>query len=146
METPLPLDQEGLKDKVPSLEDCFTSEFTQFIADQQKHFGLASGCLYNSCKEIEGEFMDLIEEISRNIDLKQKHWAIGPFNPVQMMEKTARHPCLDWLNKHETNSVVFVSFGTTTSLCDEQIKELAIGLEESQMKFVWVLRNADTGV
>ncbi|KAK2985813.1 hypothetical protein RJ640_019309 [Escallonia rubra] len=40
---------------------------------------------------------------------------------------------------------VYVSFGTTTSLTDEQIKELAIGLEQSGQKFIWVLRDADKG-
>lgn len=31
-----------------------------------------------------------------------------------------------------------------TSLSYERIKELAIGLERSRQKFVWVLRNSDT--
>jgi len=41
--------------------------------------------------------------------------------------------------------VIYVSFGTTTSLSDEQIKELADGLERSHQKFIWVLRDADRG-
>ncbi|KAL8493953.1 hypothetical protein ACS0TY_024938 [Phlomoides rotata] len=148
MEIPFPLDHEGLEEKVPSLEDCFTSEFMEFITDEQKYLGLTSGCLYNSCKEVEGEFLDLIEKISESsVGQKQKQWAIGPFNPVQMiMVDEIRHGCLEWLDKQEPKSVVFVSFGTTTSLSQEQIKELANGLQESQMKFIWVLRDADTGV
>ncbi|KAL0346216.1 UNVERIFIED_CONTAM: Zeatin O-xylosyltransferase [Sesamum radiatum] len=43
------------------------------------------------------------------------------------------------------NSVIYVSFGTTVSLSDEQIKELALGLEQSKVKFLWVLRDADRG-
>ncbi|RVX09696.1 Zeatin O-glucosyltransferase [Vitis vinifera] len=42
-------------------------------------------------------------------------------------------------------SVLLVSFGTSTSLTDEQIKELAIGLERSGHKFIWLLRDADKG-
>ncbi|KAJ6912668.1 hypothetical protein NC651_015180 [Populus alba x Populus x berolinensis] len=45
----------------------------------------------------------------------------------------------------EGNSVIYVSFGTTTALDDEQIKELAIGLRQSKQNFVWVLRDADKG-
>lgn len=153
MEKPFPLNHHHneLKNKLPSvLEDCFTSEFMQFIGDEQKYLNLSSGCLYNSCREVEGEFIDLIEKISENVDQKQKHWAIGPFNPVQMIGDrkpvVVRHECLKWLDKQELKSVIFVSFGTTTSLSDEQIAELANGLEESGMKFIWVLRDADTGV
>ncbi|KAK2977773.1 hypothetical protein RJ640_028918, partial [Escallonia rubra] len=56
-----------------------------------------------------------------------------------------RHWCLEWLDKQEPNSVIFVSFGTTTSLTDEQVEELAVGLEESEQRFIWVLRDADKG-
>ena len=38
-----------------------------------------------------------------------------------------------------------MSFGTTTTMEEEQIKELAIGLEKSEQKFIWVLRDADKG-
>lgn len=41
--------------------------------------------------------------------------------------------------------MLYVSFGTTISLSKEQIKELALGLEESKQKFIWLLRDADKG-
>ncbi|XVE75577.1 hypothetical protein DITRI_Ditri12bG0104700 [Diplodiscus trichospermus] len=52
---------------------------------------------------------------------------------------------LHWLDKQKPSSVIYVSFGTSTSMADEQIKELAIRLEESKVKFIWVLRDADKG-
>ncbi|KAM7478000.1 hypothetical protein LguiA_026213 [Lonicera macranthoides] len=56
-----------------------------------------------------------------------------------------RHKCLEWLNEQEVRSVIYVSFGTTISMTDEEIKELAMGLEKSEQKFLWVLRDADKG-
>ncbi|WCJ30426.1 UDP-Glycosyltransferase superfamily protein [Euphorbia peplus] len=53
--------------------------------------------------------------------------------------------CFKWLDKQEPNLVIYVSFGTTASLSDEQIRELASGLEASKVKFIWVLREADRG-
>lgn len=50
---------------------------------------------------------------------------------------------MDWLDKQAPRSVIYVSFGTTTSFRDEDVKEIAIGLEESKQKFIWVLRDAD---
>nr|KAJ0187099.1 hypothetical protein LSAT_V11C900466840 [Lactuca sativa] len=38
-----------------------------------------------------------------------------------------------------------MSFGTTTTFTDEQITELAIGLERSRQRFIWVARAADKG-
>ncbi|CAL5364079.1 unnamed protein product [Camellia sinensis] len=43
------------------------------------------------------------------------------------------------------DSVLYVSFGSTTSMTYEQIKELAFGLEQSEQKFIWVFRHAGEG-
>ncbi|KAL7092894.1 hypothetical protein ACP275_11G010000 [Erythranthe tilingii] len=78
----------------------------------------------------------------------RKSWAIGPILPAKLSsanQSESRYRCLEWLDKQEPNSVIYVSFGTTTSLSDEQIKELAFGLEQSKVKFLWVLRDADKG-
>ncbi|KAA8517129.1 hypothetical protein F0562_017422 [Nyssa sinensis] len=140
---PYPIDAEIMKD-APSSESCFTSDSLDFIASQRDCRGFSSGHLYNACKVIETPYLDLLEkeQMSKN----KKQWAIGPFNPVAISENNRskqRHECLEWLDKQAHNSVIFVSFGTTTSLSDEQIKELAIGLEKSEQKFIWVLRDAD---
>ncbi|KAL0404889.1 UNVERIFIED_CONTAM: Zeatin O-glucosyltransferase [Sesamum radiatum] len=145
-EKPCPVDQEDLEKPVPSLDDCFTPEFMEFIVSEQKYMGSCSGYLYNACRVVEGRYVDLIEKLTGNEN--QKHWAIGPFNPLELTGKKPdgpRHECLKWLDKQEPKSVLFASFGTTTSLPDEQIKELATGLEESEVKFIWVLRDADRG-
>ncbi|KAM3691107.1 hypothetical protein ACB098_09G172800 [Castanea mollissima] len=126
---------------LPFLEGCLTTEFMNFIDSQVKFQKLSSGYLYNTCRVIEGPYMDLLEKIEGD----KKHWAIGPFNPVRNIGSNKRHKCLEWLDKESPNSVIYVSFGTTTAMEDEQIKELAIGLEKSEQKFIWVLRDADKG-
>lgn len=147
MGKPFDIDANFLKD-VPSLEDCFSPEFENFIKSQYDYMKFNSGRIYNTCRVIEGPFLDLLskEQISNN----KKQWALGPFNPVLVQQYGTKschkqHKCLIWLEEHEPNSVVFVSFGTTSSFSDEQIKEIAIGLERSKVKFVWVLRDADKG-
>ncbi|GMY18670.1 zeatin O-glucosyltransferase-like [Fagus crenata] len=129
---------------LPSHEDCFTNEFLSFVGSQCEFQKLSSGCLYNTCRIIEGAYMDLMEKLEN-----KKQWAIGPFNPVKIAEKKGlkgRHKCLEWLlDKQAPNSVLYVCFGTTTAMEEEQIKELAIGLEQSEQKFIWVLREADKG-
>ncbi|XVF56180.1 hypothetical protein PTKIN_Ptkin06aG0097200 [Pterospermum kingtungense] len=130
------------EDNVPSLEGCFTNDFLAFIAMQHQYLSLNIGNIYNTSKVIEGAYLELLGETMR----EKQHWALGPFNLVRIAEKNSsatRYYCLEWLDKQAMNSVVYVSFGTTTTLNDEQIKELAIGLRRSNQKFIWVLRDAD---
>ncbi|CAK9149786.1 unnamed protein product [Ilex paraguariensis] len=142
---PIPIEPEILKE-VPSIESCVTSECMEFLQTQEQHGSFDSGSLYNTIKLIEEPYLDMLGD--DQIDGTKKQWAIGPFHPVEISkneDSNRRHSCLEWLDKQVPKSVIFVSFGTSTSLPDEQIKELAIGLEQSGQKFIWVLRDADKG-
>ncbi|XP_074353848.1 zeatin O-glucosyltransferase-like [Apium graveolens] len=94
-------------------------------------------------RAIEGHYFDLLHLLQAD----KKQWAIGPFNPVDIFQKPdqQRHECLKWLDNQASSSVIYVSFGTTTCLSDEQIHAIALGLENSGQKFIWVLRDADKG-
>ncbi|KAL2483072.1 UDP-glycosyltransferase 73C3 [Forsythia ovata] len=133
--------------EVPSMEGCFVPELSEFSNLQKEAKKFHSGDLFNTNRIIEGFYLDLLgNEKATGTD---KIWAIGPFNPVVIPERknsnSCSHKCLQWLDKQASNSVIFISFGSTSSLSDEQIKELALGLEKSGKKFIWVLRDADKG-
>ncbi|GMN20954.1 hypothetical protein TIFTF001_045410 [Ficus carica] len=142
-----PLEEEAkryIPDDVPSLEGCFTDDFLDFVFEQYQFKSIISGSLLNANWAIEKLYIELMERILPD----KKSWAIGPFNPVELSEKKApndRHICLDWLDKQAPKSVIYVSFGTTIALTDKKIEELALGLEQSNQKFIWVLREADKG-
>lgn len=80
---------------------------------------------------------------------------MGPFNPVRIgspsltcrrtTPENARHECIDWLDHHPQNSVIYVSFGTTVALSQDQVREIATGLVNSGQRFIWVLREEDKG-
>ncbi|KAL8459941.1 hypothetical protein ACS0TY_031737 [Phlomoides rotata] len=101
-----------------------------------------AGDIYNTCRLIEGPYVEVLEreEVLQN----RKLWAIGPVLPTPTkLSSDNKHQCLEWLDKQEPKSVIYVSFGTTVSLSDDEITELASGLERSKVKFLWVLRDAD---
>ncbi|XP_060177439.1 zeatin O-glucosyltransferase-like isoform X2 [Lycium barbarum] len=141
MGKPFPIEAEMLEN-LPSLEGCFSPEFEKFVKSEHEYSKFSSGKIYNTSRVFEGPFLDYLskEQISKG----KQQWALGPFNPVSISGSIQqRHKSLTWLDKQGPKSVIFVSFGTTTSFSDEQIKEIAIGLEQSQQKFIWVLRDAD---
>ncbi|OVA18489.1 UDP-glucuronosyl/UDP-glucosyltransferase [Macleaya cordata] len=137
-----------------SFKDCFTYDFANFIARHKQSSEFDVGKLYNTCPPIEGKFIDLLAE-EPFLDRNQRQWAFGPLNPIVVSESDSlrgksslvlqRHKCLEWLDKQPLDSVLYVSFGTMTSISDEQIREIAIGLEQSEQRFIWVLRDADRG-
>ncbi|KAE9585277.1 putative trans-zeatin O-beta-D-glucosyltransferase [Lupinus albus] len=130
--------------EVPSLEGCFSTQFIDFITSQYEFHKFSKGAIYNTTRVIESPYMELIESIVTT----KTHWALGPFNPLSIEQKSykgKKHFSMEWLDKKSPKSVIYVSFGTTVALLDEQIKELAIGLEESKQNFIWVIRDADKG-
>ncbi|GKU89230.1 hypothetical protein SLEP1_g3396 [Rubroshorea leprosula] len=49
--------------------------------------------------------------------------------------------CLRWLDLQPSKSVVFLCFGSLGLFSKEQLKEIAIGLDGSGQRFLWVVRN-----
>ncbi|CAK9168017.1 unnamed protein product [Ilex paraguariensis] len=54
------------------------------------------------------------------------------------------HECLVWLDSQPSRSVVFLCFGSLGLFSAEQLKEIAVGLERSGQKFLWVVRSPPT--
>ncbi|XP_022736355.1 UDP-glycosyltransferase 83A1-like isoform X2 [Durio zibethinus] len=49
--------------------------------------------------------------------------------------------CLSWLDKQPAGSVVYVAFGSTGRFSQQQVDELALGLELTGYPFLWVARS-----
>ncbi|WJX75297.1 hypothetical protein P8452_58843 [Trifolium repens] len=48
--------------------------------------------------------------------------------------------CLDWLDQHPPQSVIYVSFGSLAVMDQNQFKELALGLDLLNKPFLWIVR------
>ncbi|XP_022684477.1 putative cis-zeatin O-glucosyltransferase [Setaria italica] len=133
------------------LDEYVTEEFLEYaIKRARAEEGIASpaGLLANSCRALEGEFIDFLAE--QMATGGKKLFAIGPLNPLlgaSAPEHSSKrhHECLDWLDEQPPASVLYVSFGSMSSLPREQIVELAAALRGSHQRFIWVLRDADRG-
>ncbi|CAN1793813.1 Hydroquinone glucosyltransferase [Linum perenne] len=98
---------------------------------------LADGFLINSFTGLEGETIRFLQENGN-----KPIYPIGPI--IQSSDGSiVADPagCLKWLDDQPIGSVVLVSFGSGGTLSSEQLTELALGLEASQKRFIWVVRS-----
>ncbi|KAJ0094463.1 hypothetical protein Patl1_16231 [Pistacia atlantica] len=58
--------------------------------------------------------------------------------------KPFRVECIQWLETKPKQSVVYISFGSMVSLTTKQMEEIALGLKESNLYFLWVIRESQS--
>ncbi|XP_078148776.1 indole-3-acetate beta-glucosyltransferase-like [Carex rostrata] len=104
--------------------------------------------LFNSFDELETEAMTVLKDyfharaIGPCVPFLPR--ANGPGNTYGMsLLKPEDDMCMKWLNGKPANSVVYVSFGSSVSLTNKQMEELAEGLRSSGKYFLWVVRAAE---
>ncbi|KAL3834372.1 hypothetical protein ACJIZ3_009108 [Penstemon smallii] len=98
----------------------------------------ADGIMVNSFLELESEAFKDLETRLHDIP---PVYAVGPLIRTGAETESDRgSECLNWLNEQPPNSVLFVSFGSGGTLSIEQFHQLALGLEMSEQRFLWVVR------
>ncbi|XP_015887659.3 hydroquinone glucosyltransferase-like [Ziziphus jujuba] len=70
-------------------------------------------------------------------------YPIGPIIQTGSSSDDHGSECSTWLDNQPCGSVLYVSFGSGGTLSTEQLKELALGLEMSGQKFLWVVRRSN---
>ncbi|ESR41902.1 UDP-glycosyltransferase 72B1 [Citrus sinensis] len=114
----------------------------RFLLSFRKQYHLAAGIMVNSFMELEtGPFKALMEgESSFN---PPPVYPVGPLIQTGSTNETnKRSPaCLKWLDEQPSESVLFVCFGSGGTLSQEQLNELALGLEMSGQRFLWVAKS-----
>ncbi|XVF13003.1 hypothetical protein REPUB_Repub08aG0169600 [Reevesia pubescens] len=113
----------------------------QGIIQLCRRYPLAAGIMVNS-------FMDLEEDAFKA--LMQGELCLPAVYPVGPLIQTSfssnngvygSDTCLKWLDEQPKGSVVYVCFGSGGTLSHEQLKELALGLEMSGQRFLWVVKS-----
>nr|CAB3484877.1 unnamed protein product [Digitaria exilis] len=151
------LREHGVAGCVPIYNYC-PEELVEYLTNRARSaetISSSAGILTNTCPELEGDFIGFFAEQLHAFG--KKLFNIGPLNPLLLdamgssdqqgrsSNNNKRHECLDWLDKQPPASVLYVSFGSTSSLRGEQVTELGAALRESKQRFIWVLRDADRG-
>ena len=94
-----------------------------------------------SCKEFEGEYLNLHEK-----QMGKPVFSVGLLPRPHERPETSKtnygswRKIFEWLDKQVPKSFVFVVFGSECKLSKEQVHEIAYGLELSLVPFLWALR------
>ncbi|CAK9168792.1 unnamed protein product [Ilex paraguariensis] len=89
--------------------------------------------LVKTFKEIEEKYINYLSVL-----VQKKIVPVGPL--VQDAVNDEHGEIIKWLDKKDEASAIFVSFGSEYFLSKEEIKEVAHGLELSNVNFIWVVR------
>ncbi|CAM0882259.1 unnamed protein product [Alopecurus aequalis] len=103
----------------------------------------SQGIIVNTCRSLEPRAVDAIGAgLCTPPGLPTPPvYCIGPL--IKSEEVGVKHgeECLAWLDPQPEASVVFLCFGSLGVFSAKQIREVAIGLEASGKRFLWVVRS-----
>ncbi|RVX03541.1 putative UDP-glucose flavonoid 3-O-glucosyltransferase 3 [Vitis vinifera] len=103
-----------------------------------RRFREAKGILVNTFVELESHVINsFVDGTTPPI------YTVGPLLNLHNANHQKQDSDLDviqWLDDQPTSSVVFLCFGSVGAFHMDQIKEIAIGLENSGHRFLWTLR------
>lgn len=107
------------------------------------------GLVVNTFTELERVYIEAMKKLMGH----NRVWAVGPLLPAPEDDDAKRggssavpsHKVLSWLDQCENDSVVYICFGSRTSLPNQQMVVLAAALEASGVNFIWCVRQQGKG-
>nr|XP_043637191.1 UDP-glycosyltransferase 83A1-like [Erigeron canadensis] len=116
---------------VPTIESAF-----QIVKEGEEVYRMTEWFICNSTSELEPAAFSMYPKLL----------PIGPLLASSRLADQTGHfwqeddTCLKWLDKQPTCSVIYIAFGSLTIFDQTQFEELALGLELSNLPFLWVVR------
>ncbi|KAM7261014.1 hypothetical protein ACFE04_026489 [Oxalis oulophora] len=136
------------RDLVETVSERKGDTFEWFIY-HCKRYGMAKGIVVNSFIEIEPGPIKALKDEEENGCIPPVY-PIGPvirmdtgsIDSTKVQNGGGNHgtTCLKWLDEQPKGSVLFISFGSGGTLSYNQLQELAMGLELSGQRFLWVMK------
>ncbi|KAA8521163.1 hypothetical protein F0562_011832 [Nyssa sinensis] len=140
---PITMTRSQLPDYVRT-QNGYTQLMEQWREAELKSYGV----LVNNFYELDSAYTEHYKKV-----MGHKIFHIGPAalihrNAGDKVERGHRtvvgeQECLSWLSSKKPNSVLYVCFGSGCRFPDEQLMEIACGLEASGHQFIWVVLGKD---
>jgi hypothetical protein len=119
-----------------------SSKVYEYFLNTATHMAKSNGLIVNTFDLLEGKAIGAISDgLCVTDGPTPPIFCIGPLISSSNQDGENQHECLNWLNSQPSQSVVFLSFGSMGLFSAKQLHEIAIGLENSGQRFLWVVRN-----
>ncbi|XVF19959.1 hypothetical protein REPUB_Repub11eG0156300 [Reevesia pubescens] len=140
------------EDKMPELQSLQLQQVRALIVSKNQTDAMAelSVAFTSGLKSSSAIIVNTMDFLERAALSKSKEYfpapifTIGPFHKLApticsslLTEDTN---CISWLNTQAPKSVIYVSFGSTASINEQELIETAWGLADSKQPFLWVIR------
>ncbi|XP_051206405.1 7-deoxyloganetin glucosyltransferase [Lolium perenne] len=121
-----------------------------FLMHEVEQSDRAAAIILNTLDELEQPTLDAMRDILPPV------YTIGPLNflaeqllpdgggPLAATRSSLwkeDRSCLEWLHGREPGSVVYVNFGSVTTMSSQELLEFAWGLANCGYDFLWIVRN-----
>ncbi|KAJ1415614.1 UDP-glycosyltransferase family, conserved site [Sesbania bispinosa] len=114
-------------------------EWEAFVLGYCRGLKKAHGIIVNSFEELETHAVHAFSDAESGFGLPI--YPVGPIlNPKAQGKDNETHEILHWLDDQPPSSVIFLCFGSRGSFDEDQVREIAIALENSGARFLWSVR------
>lgn len=125
--------------------------YFELVLNQHSNVDRADCVLFNTFYELENQVVD---SLSKHIPILP----IGPTLPsayldeqctndkdygLHLFNSTSNATIINWLTTKPPNSIVYISFGSMSSLDKDQAEQVAWALKQSEYDFLWVAKEKD---
>ncbi|MCO5594254.1 hypothetical protein L7F22_048281 [Adiantum nelumboides] len=111
-----------------------TNYFAQFFHEVNSCLNFSERILVHSMLELEPDAFKAFELQGLQA------YAVGPLFRHKNKHDTEESECISWLNMQADSSVIYAAFGSADRMSEQDLRELAMGLEASGQPFLWVMR------
>ncbi|WCJ44442.1 UDP-Glycosyltransferase superfamily protein [Euphorbia peplus] len=119
-----------------------------FLMDNVQNARYGSGVICHTFDALENQVLNHLSSILPNPIytigplqfLLKNHNEENAINNIQTNLWKEQPGCLEWLDSKQPGSVVYVNFGSITTMTPEQLVEFAWGLANSKKEFLWIIR------
>lgn len=130
------------RDLIDPIQDRKNDAY-KWIVRHAERYKTAAGIMVNSFKDLEPGALKALKESEPEYP---PVYPVGPLTRSGSDNRDGGSECLAWLDHQPSGSVLFVSFGSGGTLSQQQINELALGLEMSGQRFLWVAKSPNEKV
>ncbi|KAG8372982.1 hypothetical protein BUALT_Bualt12G0123600 [Buddleja alternifolia] len=125
------------------LDDIFKFVYTNVFEEDKDvffvNFKLSSDIvLVKTCRGFEGKYMDYFSGLFKEKQLVHIGSLVNYDHNRNDEEENSE--IIQWLSKRSKNSTVYISFGSEYFLSNDEIEEIAKGLELCGVNFIWIVR------